>query len=200
MPGTRHLLTALTFAAASAGCFGDGDPEVEVILTVLDSATASIPRDISVCVSTRFFSSADSTLPEELMNRLHPDGWHLYDPLAGADSMHRPAFPPDTGAAVVLFDWPRKEGEEWVVVAGVTETDLRGALVSWAVYDWTYRVSCDADSCRVRDVRSGGHGDGGPIQAEEFFRRDRPKCGEPRQGSAGQRRDGSPDFSAGTVR
>ena len=190
MSGRLYLTALLTLTSVSLACSGAEDTELRVLRTVVESVAARLPEDFTLCVSTRYLTKGDSTIPDVLMESLLLDGWDLYDPLAEADAISRPPnFPPDTGSTLIFVDPATKEDKDWLVEAAYTETYLYEGEISWAVFDLRYRVSCDAESCEPLEVIAHGHGDGGHIPAGEFFRQGRPRCGRPGQRPGG-REDG----------
>ena len=176
--GYRTLTIGIVFSVYASACGGMSGQEAEAILSVLDTIATTVPEGVSTCVSTRFLFEADSTLPARLQRRLRREGWSLYDPRPGADSLMYRSFPPDTGASVIIIDSPRRVGETWLISASNTRTRLGETTVRWSIYDYDHRVSCAGDTCAVVEVRSKGHGDGS-LRVEDFLRHDRPPCGGP---------------------
>jgi hypothetical protein len=180
----------LILAVASSGCSKAEETELRVLRAVVEAVDARIPGETSTCVSTRYLTKGFGSIPGVLKESLIRDGWDLYDPMAGADSIGRPPnFPPDTGSALIFVDPVEREGQDWLVYASYTETYLHSDRISWAVFDLRYRISCVAGVCEPVEVTTHGHGDGGGITAADFFRRGRPRCGR-REQRSGAGRDG----------
>jgi hypothetical protein len=185
--GRRVSWIGLALPALVLGCATEGDLEFEIVRTVLESVAERAPETSSVCVATRHLFPGDSTHSKPLLERLRRAGWPIYEPFPGDDAVPNPAFPPDTGTAMIVFQPPRKTQQGWIVYASISESRLWRNTVSHTIYDWWHRVSCERGPREIQEVRDNGHGDGPSFSKEEFFRHERPRCGESPQapGSVG---------------